>query len=229
MRRGGDGRSKLAVGLSLAGAVLALLALAQLLLPRIAASRISSRVGRYGSVASVSVSAWPAVKLLWGDADSVHVTARHLSLSPAQAAKLIWEGRGTARMDVSAQSVMVGPLELEHARLQKRDGALSAVASASEADVRAALPPGWQVQLLGSAGGQVTVRAGGGLFGVGASVRAVALAREGRLVAHPLGALLEGLQLTLFSDPHVHVDGIGASRDAGQSSTYRLSMRASLR
>ena len=42
------------------------LALAQVLLPRIAASRISSRVGRYGTVQSVSVKAWPAVELLWG-------------------------------------------------------------------------------------------------------------------------------------------------------------------
>ena len=52
-----------------------LLVLAQLLLPRIAASRISSRVGRYGTVQSVSVSAWPAVELLWGHADSVRVKA----------------------------------------------------------------------------------------------------------------------------------------------------------
>ena len=42
------------------------LVLAQLFLPRIAASRIASRVGRYGTVQSVSVKAWPAVKLLWG-------------------------------------------------------------------------------------------------------------------------------------------------------------------
>src|SRR6476620_398989 len=100
MRRGGDGRSGLRMGLAIAGAALLLLALAQLLLPRLAASRISSRVGRYGEVASVSVSAWPALKLLWGSADSVRVKARHLSLSPGQAAKLLWEGRGAARMDV---------------------------------------------------------------------------------------------------------------------------------
>jgi len=66
-------------------------------------------------------------------------------------------------------------------------------------------------------------------LGIGASVDAVALAREGRLVAHPLGLLLEGLQLTLFSDPHVYVQAVGASRDGGQPATYRLSMRASLR
>ncbi len=102
MRRGGGGRSKARIAAFLAGAALLVLALAQLLLPRIAAERISSRVGRYGSVESVSVSAWPAVKLLWGSVDSVRVRARHLSLSPAQAAKLLWEARG-ARAWTSAR------------------------------------------------------------------------------------------------------------------------------
>jgi hypothetical protein len=85
------------------------------------------------------------------------------------------------------------------------------------------------VRLLGSEAGQVRVRATGGLFGIGASVDAVALAREGRLVAHPLGLLIEGLQLTLFSEPHVYVQGVAASRDGRQPASYRLSMRAGLR
>jgi hypothetical protein len=229
MRRGGDGRRAVRIGASLAGAALLLLAIAQLLLPRIASSRISTRVGRYGKVHSVSVSAWPALKLLWGSVDSVSVRAGSLSLSPAQAAKLLWEGRGAASMDVTAQSVKVGPLQLEQALLRKRGSSLSAAGTVSEADVRAALPPGLQVQLLGSEAGAVRVRASGGLFGIGASVDAVALAREGRLVAHPLGALIEGLQLTLFSDPHVYVQGVGASREGGRPASYRLSMRASLR
>jgi len=77
------------------------LALAQVLLPGIAADRIGSRVRRYGSVQSVSVTAWPAVKLLWGDADSVKVRARNLSLSPRQAAGLLWEGRGAGSIDMT--------------------------------------------------------------------------------------------------------------------------------
>ncbi|MCW3069117.1 MAG: hypothetical protein JWL67_1742 [Solirubrobacterales bacterium] len=229
MRRGGDGRRKVRIGLSLAGAVLLLLALAQLLLPRIAASRISSRIGRYGHVRSVSVSAWPAVKLLWGSVDSVRVRAEHLALSPAQAAKLLWEGKDASRMDVTARTVKIGPLQVSEARLRKRGRSLSAEARASEADVRAALPPRWELTLLGSEGGEVRVRAGGGLFGIGASVEAVALAREGKLVAHPVGLLLEGLQLTLFSDPHVYVEAVAAGRDAGQPASYRLRIWASLR
>jgi len=85
------------------------------------------------------------------------------------------------------------------------------------------------VQLLGSENGEVEVKASGALFGVGASVAAVGLASEGRLVAHPLGLLVEALQLTLFSDPHVYVQGVGASVERGQPLSYRLSMSASLR
>ena len=54
------------IAAGLAGAIALVLVLAQLLLPGIAASRISSRVGKYGTVESVSVSAWPAIELLWG-------------------------------------------------------------------------------------------------------------------------------------------------------------------
>jgi hypothetical protein len=228
MRRGGVGRSR-RLALWLTVAALLLLALAQLLLPRIAASRISSRVGRYGSVESVSVSAWPAIELLWGSADSVRVRAHRLELAPAQAAKLLSESHAVARLDLSAERVQIGPLALSDASLRKRGRRLSAEASAGEAAIRAALPEGMQVRLLGSEAGRVEVQASGGLFGVQASVDAVAEARAGKLVAHPLGLLFEGLQLTLFSDPRVHVEGVGASERSTDPASYRLSMRASLR
>lgn len=205
------------------------LALAQVLLPRLAADRISSRVGRYGSVHSVSVSAWPAVELLWGDAGSVHVRAKSLVLSPAQAASLLWEGRGAASMDLSAQSVELGSLRVTDASLRKRGSQLSAQALVSEADVRAALPEGLAVRLLRSGGGDVEVQASGELFGVGATVNAVAGASDGKLVAHPLGFLIEGFQLTLFSQPHVYVEGVDASVAGEDPLSYRLSISASLR
>jgi hypothetical protein len=231
MRRGGGGGRLIRVALWLAGAVVVLLGLAQLLLPKVAASRISSRVGRYGTVDSVHVTAWPAVKLLWGDADSATVRASSLKLSPAQTAKLLWEARGMDKLDVSAASVQEGPLRLSQASLRKRGQRLSAEALLSVADVRAALPEGFDVQLLASHGGQVEVKASGGLFGIGAAVDAVALARAGKLVAHPRGLFVEGLQLALFSDPHVYVEGVGASNVSGPDGapSYRLSMSASLR
>jgi hypothetical protein len=217
------------IGGVLAGVLVLVLALAQLLLPRIAASVVSSRVGRYGKVESVSVHAWPAVKMVWGSVDAIRVRAKSLTLSTAQAAKLLVEAHGVARMDLSAGSVRVGSLQLSDATLSKRGDALTARASASDTDVKAALPAGLEMQLLRSERGEVEVLAGGGLFGVGASVNAVAQASDGKLVVHPLGFLIGGLRLTLFADPHVYVEGVAASVQARQPLSYRVSMTARLR
>jgi hypothetical protein len=213
----------------LVGAVALAVVLAQAFLPGIAAGRIRERVARYGTVESVSVKAWPAVELLWGNADSVTVRARSLKVSPAQTAKLLWEAKGVNDMEMTADSAQEGPLRLNDVSFSKRGKALTAQARMTEADVRAALPEGFDVQLVKSEDGAVEVRASGGLFGVGASVDAIAGASEGKLVAHPLGLLLEGVRLTLFSDPHVYVQGVGARVEAGQPLSYRLTMRASLR
>jgi hypothetical protein len=226
MRRGGGGAMKIA-GLGV-GLVVVLLAVAQIVLPRVAASRIRSRVGRYGHVQSASVSAWPAVKLLWGDADSVHVKASGLKLSPKQAAALLWEGRGVGKMDIDATSVKLGPLAVDAATLRKRGASLEGEATATKAEAKTALPAGVGVSLLGSEGGKVQVRVTGGLFGVGASVEAIAEASEGKLIAHPVGFLLEGFRLTLFSDPHVHVVSVGASTDGSEAPGYTLKMSAIL-
>jgi hypothetical protein len=229
MRRGGSGPTTMRLLLALVGGLALLFVLAQVLLPRIAASRISSRVGRYGKVRSVSVSAWPALELLWDHADSVRVSASSLALSTAQLGSLLGETRGVSSLQVSAGSVRLGTLTVSDASLSKHGSSLRAQAVVSEADIKAALPPGFGVRLLRSEGGEVEVQASGGLFGVGASVNAVAGASEGKLVAHPLGFLIEGLRLTLFADPHVYVEGVGASVASEQPRSYRLTMSARLR
>jgi hypothetical protein len=219
------------IAAALAGAIALVLVLAQLFLPGIAASRISSRVGKYGTVKSVSVSAWPAIELLWGHADSVTVKAGRLRLSPKQTAKLLWEARGAAALRATAPVVQEGRLRLSDVSLRKRGTLVTAEAQMTQADVRAALPPGLSVRLLASGGGNVKVRASGGLFGLGASVDAVAGPSEGKLIARPLGFLLGGVRLMLFADPHVQVAGVGAnalSASAGAPS-YRLTMTARLR
>jgi len=216
----------------LAGAIVLMLVLAQLFLPTIAASRIRSRVEKYGTVKSITVQAWPAVELLWGKAESVNVKAGSLRLSTAQMAKLLGEARGVGSMRVSAESVKEGPLQLYDASLQKHGDALLGAAWTSRVDVETALGEGFEVQLQPSGAGRIQMSVRGGLFGVKASVQAVAEAQEGDVVVHPLGFLLEGLKLTLFAEPDVYVESVGASAAAGPSGKgagYRLSFRASLR
>ena len=228
MRVGRAGR----IAAWLVGAIVLMLVLAQLFLPTIAASRVRSRVEKYGTVKSVTVDAWPAVELLWGKAESVNVKAGSLQISAAQMAKLLGEARGVKSMRVSAESVKEGPLQLYDASLQKHGDALLGAAWASRADVKTALGEGFEVQLQPSGAGRVQMCVEGGLFGVKAAVQAVAEAQEGDVVVHPLGFLLEGLKLTLFAEPEVYVEGVGASVAAGPSGKgagYRLSFRASLR
>jgi hypothetical protein len=231
MRRGGGGGKAVGVALWALGVLVVLLVLAQVFLPKIAARRISDRIGKYGSVDSVQVSAWPAVELLWKHADSVEVHASRLRVSPAQTSELLREASGVDRMDVSVASVQEGPLRLRSVRFLKHGRRMSATAQLGTADVAAALPPGIGVQLLGSGGGKVEVRASGGLFGVGASVDAVAEAEGGKLVVHPRGLLLEAIKLTLFSDPRVYVTGVSASRATGPGGVagYLLGIEATLR
>ncbi len=220
------------IGALLAGGVVLVLVLAQIFLPGIAASRIRSQIERYGTVRSVTVKAWPAVELLWGKADSVDVRAGSLSMSSAQTVKLLGEARGVKHMSLTAESLKEGPLQLHEASFQKHGDALLGQAQTSRADVGKALGEGIEVRLQSSHDGQVQVSASGGLFGVRASVDAVAQAEEGKLVVHPLGFLLEGLKLTLIDNPRVYVEGVGASSVAGSSGEvvgYRLSIWASLR
>jgi hypothetical protein len=215
--------------LSALGAVVLAGALAQVLLPRIAASMISSRMAQYGKVQSVSMTAWPALKLLWGSADSVTVHARSLSLTATQAGKLLWEGRRVTDMSLSVARLQVGSLRITNVNLRKRDSSLAARALMSESDVKTALPPGVEVKLARSRGGKIELVASGGLFGTDTPVRAVAEVSEGKLVAHPLGFLVEGLTLTLFSAPHVYVQAVSVTRDGLRPPGYLLGLRASLR
>jgi hypothetical protein len=188
-------------------------------------------VGKYGTVESVSVSAWPAIKLLWGRADSVTVRAGRLRISPKQTAKLLWEARGAATLRATAPVVQEGRLRLRDVSLRKRGSLVTAEAQVTQADVRAALPPGLSVRLLSSGGGYVTVKASGGLFGLSASVDAVAGPIEGKLIARPQGFLLGGVRLMLFADPHVRVEAVGANAlsAAAGALSYRLTMTARLR
>jgi len=204
-----------------------LLAAAQLVLPRLAASRISSRLARHGRVESVQVSAWPAVKLLWGGADSVRIRAGELSLTPSEAAELLSESGGSERVKASASSVELGGMRLSDVSVSGGPGELTASASASAADVAAALPPGVQVELLDSEHGTVRVRVSGGLFGLSASMDAVAEASDGGLLVRPEGLLMQAFALRLFSDPRVRVQSLCASADPAAAG-YRLSVSATV-
>jgi hypothetical protein len=229
VRRRGWSRRRIAA--AVAAAVLAVLVLAQLLLPWIAERVISGRVGRYGHVEAVSVSAWPALQLLWGSADSVHVRAGALALSPGQAANLLVQARHSDRLDAGAETVRLGALQLRDVQLQQRGSLLRAQGLLDARAAVAALGPAVHARVLSSRDGEVLVAVSGlSLLARGAEVRARARASLGRLVVEPLsGTRPLGARLVLFADPRIAVVGIAAEVVSTRPLVYRLSLRARLR
>jgi hypothetical protein len=223
------------LALGIAAAVMLLLVLAQLLLPSLAAKRVNDRVARYGTVKRVSVSAFPAVKLLWGSVDSVHVAAGTLTATAAQISSLLWEARDVHDMTVTADAASLrvaglpNGLTVSDVRMEKHGSTIDASATLTQQQLDEALPPSFHVEPVASGGGQVEVKASGGLFGTQASLAALVKPFEGRLVAQPQGFSLAGLAtVTLFSDPHLRVRSIGLHVQHRQPLTYGLSLGASL-
>jgi hypothetical protein len=223
------------LALGIPAVVLLLLVLAQLLLPSLAATRVSDRVARYGTVRSAHVSAFPALELLWGSVDSVRVTTGTLTVAPAQIASLLWEARDVHDMTVTAEGARLrvpglpSGLTVSAIHMEKHGSAISATATLTQQQLDQALPRGFHVEPVASGGGQVEVRASGGLFGAQASLGALVKPLEGRLVAQPQGFPLAGLAtVTLFSDPHLRVRSVGVRVLRRQPLTYGLSLDATL-
>jgi hypothetical protein len=213
-----------------------LLVLAQAILPTLAARVIRDRVKPYGDLESVHVSAWPAVELLWGKADSVSARSPSLRLTLAQLTKLELEMRGIHDLDLTAKRfelkvpTLPNGIALLEATIRKRGMFVDMQATLTQADLQAALPSGFTAQPVASGEGQVEVRASGSLFGVQMSMGALVKPLEGRLVVEPRGFPLAGIAtVTLFSDPHLEVESVGVRVDSRQPPTYRLSIAARLR
>lgn len=208
------------------GAVVALAALQQVVVPPIAEHRLSDRLEHIGRVERVEIAAVPALKLAFGHADRVTVRMRSSTTAPAGLANLLADARATAGLEASAATARVGPLTFRDASLRKRGSELDGQASVRSEDLRAALPPGLTVAPVASGGGQLVFAGTATFLGRTVSARAVALARDGRLLVVPDVPFGELLTLTVFSDPRVYVQDIGARP---QPDGFTLSARARLR
>jgi hypothetical protein len=210
--------------------------LAQLFLPSLAARRVRDRVARYGTVKSAHVSAFPAVKLLWGKADSVSVSASALAVAPAQIASLLWEAHDVDRMTVTADSTTLSVpslpsgLNISNTRMDKHGEVIHASAVLTQQQLDAALPGGFHIEPVASEDGSVEARASGGFFGLQASINALVKPIDGKLVVEPQNLPFGGFaKVTLFSDPHLRVQSVGLRVLRSQPLTYGLSLSATLR
>lgn len=195
----------LAVG-ALAGVAVVL----QLALPALAERRLRQRLERVGSVERVHVRAFPALKLAWNRADRVELRMGRSDAGPQRFADLLAGTARTDELDAAVGAFSLGPLVLRDARVRKVGDSLVGEASITEADLRAALPDGFDLRPVAAGAGSLVLRGVGSVLGRSVSLEVVALAREGRLVlapGAPFGALLT---LTVFDDPRVLVEDVGA-------------------
>jgi hypothetical protein len=90
----------------------------------------------------------------------------------------------------------------------------------TEADLRTAVPILQSVQPVASGGGQLTLRGTASLFGVSASIDATVRAQDGQLVVTPDVPLGGFATITVFGDPHLEVQGVGAKSAPGGFSVF---------
>jgi hypothetical protein len=188
------------------------LGVGQLVLPGIAEQRLRDRLERSGQVLSVHVSAFPAIELLWHQADSVSIRLGRYRSNPGHLSSLLSQAGNVGSLTASASELDTGLLTLRDATLKKHGSELVGTAGVTEADLRTALPVLRSVTPVASGDGRLTVQGTATLFGVTASIDAMVAARDGALVVTPdvpFGALAT---ITVFSNPKIEVQSISAAR-----------------
>lgn len=199
------GVKRIAIGV--VALVLGLLVVAQLALPPLAERYVRDEVrDRGGEVASVQVSAFPAVKLVFRHADEVRLRLRSAQLGAGDLAEQLHDARNVDRLDATVVEMQLGPLRLRDLQLHKRGGALTGEAGVTREDLAAALPAGLDVEPVATGGGELTLQASVGPL----TARARLSASDGALRIAPDGLLGGFASVTVFDDPRVAVTGVGA-------------------
>jgi hypothetical protein len=199
-----------------------LLVAAQLVLPGVAAQRLRDRLSRSGRVLEVKVDAFPAIELLWHKADRVVVRMARYRSTPGHLGNALAQTSDTGSLYASVRRLQTGLITLLNATLIKRGNELSGSASVREADLRSAIPFIQEMTPVASGDGRLVLR--GTAFGLTAD--ATLMAVNGKLVVQPNVPILNFFTVTVFSDPHLAVQGVAARAKPGG---FELSGRARLR
>jgi hypothetical protein len=197
------------IALIAAAAVVLLLVVAQFVLPGIAANDLRDRLARSGRVVSVSVSAFPAIELLWHRAGTVDVhLASYRASGTAGLGRALDQTTQAATINAKIDELDTGLVTLRDVTLRKRGDVLTGRAILTEANLQAALPPGLTVEPVASGDGTLVLQGSA----LGLTADATLSAAHGALQIAPdvplLGSLLT---ITVFQDPNLDVQGVGAS------------------
>lgn len=203
------------IALGFIALVLLVLIVAQLVLPGIAASRLRDQLSRAGTVLSVKVSAFPAIELLWNQAESVVIRMGRYSAGASEIGDKLDAASGVSTLDVFVQEFDSGALVVRDAHLRKRGSELVGTATVTQADLRAAVPFLQNVQPVASADGRLVLRGTASFLGLTTSVNVTVAAQNGNLVVAPNVPFGGLATITLFSDPRVEVQSVAAADTPG--------------
>lgn len=195
--------------------IVLVLGVAQVVLPGVAARRLRDQLARSGDVHNVQVDAFPAIKLLWHQADKVVVALGDYQTAPGRIGGLLDQVGDVGTLQASAAEVRDGLLTLRDATLTKQGDELRARARVTEADLRTALPILQSVNPVASSDGRLVLRGTATLFGASVTVDAVAGAQDGKLVVVPEVPFGGLATVTVFSDPRIAVQSVSAAPAAG--------------
>ena len=213
------------IALAVAGVVLLVLIVLQFVLPGVAEQELRDQLSQSGTVLSVKVSAFPAIKLLWHHADSVVIRMGRYRSGAGPLGDRLGQTAGVGKLDASVQVFNSGALTLRNATLTKRGDELTGSATVLNADLRAAVPFLNDVQPIASGDGRLTLRGRASLLGLNATVDATVSALNGALVVAPNVPFGGIATITLFNDPHVQVQSVGAAAVPGG---FRVSATATV-
>jgi uncharacterized protein involved in outer membrane biogenesis len=202
------------------GAVLVLLVLgiAQLVLPGLAADRLRDQLSHHGQVLSVSVSAFPAIELLWHHADRVTVRMASYSADTGTLGSSVAQAGDVGTLDASASTVTAGLLTLHGAELHKRGGQLTGTAEVQEADLLRAVPFLTDVHPVSGSDpahpGPLVLQGSASLLGISATADATVTTSNGKIVVTPQVPFGGLATVTVFDNRHVSVDSVAATASA---------------
>jgi hypothetical protein len=203
------------IAIATAGVVILVLVVGQLVLPGIAADRLRDRLSKSGNVISIEVHAFPAIELLWHHADRVVVRMGSYRSAAGPLGSLLSETSDVSSLEASAAEFDSGLLTVRNAALRKRGNQLVGTALVTEADLRRSIPILQSVVPVTSTDGGLALRGTASLFGVTATVDATVSATDGKLVVAPDVPFGGFATVTVFSNPHLEVQSVGATPAPG--------------
>jgi hypothetical protein len=212
-----------------AAVVLVLLVVAQLVLPGVAENSLRSDLSKYGPVRQLSITSFPAVKLLWHRANSVKVAMDSYRSEPGghtSVADFLSDTRATKKLDARVGVLEAQLVTLRDVSLHKDGAALVGQALLTQRALDEALPDFAGLRPVSATQNGIVVRATGTALGQRGAVNLRVLAADGKVVVEPDGLIGSFAHISVFKDPRVYVESLGAQLRGDQ---YRLTVRATLK